>query len=250
MSSLIFTNSEISQMEIELVDSLAMFNSRYTEAENYISYLKEIEKRGTQLKFGTSPNLYNIDRDFLKISRANGYLILYNLVESTVYEATSGFYKHLEQNITDIDNLIDCLKILVFKGIRNSSEDNLSAFSNNLTADFRNSIFQICFDRANLKKIFSGNLDAKKIRGFANDHGVTLQLSPESRNGGNLTEIKTVRNDLAHGSASFSSKGNISSDSLYELCIAVGHYLRGVIESINDFIKNGKYHRTIPLEAS
>lgn len=245
MNNIIFTNADISNIQPELQDSLAMFNSRYTEAENYIKYLKLIEKRGTRIRLGSSPNLLEIDREFLKISRANGYLILYNLVESTIYEVTTGLYKHLEYNIGEIDNLIDDLKILVFKGIQNSTQDNLNLFKTSLTLDFRNSIFQICFDKLKIKKMFSGNLDARKIREFAEDHGISLTLATESNQGGRLKDIKTTRNDLAHGSASFSSKGEVSALTLEALCNETGHYLKSVITSIDDFLKNQKYHKVM-----
>ncbi|RXS93979.1 MAE_28990/MAE_18760 family HEPN-like nuclease [Acinetobacter junii] len=245
MSNITFTNAEISQIQIELQDALSMFNSRFIEAENYINYLKKIEKRGTRIKIGPSPNLLEIDREFLKISRANGYLILYNLVEATIYEATTGLYKHLEYNISEIDNLIDDLKVLVFRGIQTSTQENLNLFKNSLTLDFRNSIFQICFDKLKIKKMFSGNLDARKIREFAQDHGISLTLLAECNHGGRLNEIKTTRNDLAHGSASFSSKGEVSAETLEALCKETGYYLKSVIISIDDFLKNQKYHKVM-----
>ncbi|WP_111894190.1 MAE_28990/MAE_18760 family HEPN-like nuclease [Acinetobacter sp. MB5] len=245
MTNIIFTNSEIFNIQDDLKDALSMFNSRYKEAESYINYLQKLEKRGTQLKFGSNPNLFEINREFLKISRANGYLILYNLVESTIYEATTGLYKHLEYNVSEVDNLIDDLKVFIFKGIQNSTQDNLKSFKESLTLDFRNSIFQICFDKRKIKKMFSGNLDAKKIREFTEDHGISLTLDDESNQGGRLKYIKDTRNDLAHGSASFSSKGEVSAETLNSLCRETGYYLRGVILSINTFLNEQKYHKLI-----
>lgn len=243
MNNIIFSELEISQMQSELIESLAMFNSRYSEARDYITYLSQIEKRGTLIRIGTCPNLKELDREFLKISRANGYIILYNLVESTIYEVTTGLYKHLESNIIDVDSLIDNLKILVFKGIQNSTQENLKDFRNSLDVNFRNSIFQICFEKTKIKKMFSGNLDAKKIREFSEEHGISLDLAPECNQGGRLKEIKITRNDLAHGSASFSSKGIISADTLNTLCGETGYYLRSIILSINAFLKEQKYHK-------
>lgn len=243
MSNIIFSDNEISQMQIELYDSIAMFNSRFMEAESYIAYLTQIEKRGTLIRVGLCPNLNEIDREFLKICRANGYVILYNLIESTIYEVTSGFYRHLETNIIDVDNLIDDLKLLVFKGIQNSTQENLKNFKVNLNVNFRNSIFQICFEKAKIKKMFSGNLDAKKIREFSEEHGIPLNLVAECNNGGRLKDIKTTRNDLAHGSASFSSKGVISANALNTMCKETGYYLRSVITSINTFLEQEKYHK-------
>ncbi|NUF34844.1 hypothetical protein HUN19_12695 [Acinetobacter oleivorans] len=245
MTDIIFADSEISQMQTELVDSIAMFNSRFLEAENYINYLALIEKRGTTISLGTCPNLFEIDREFLKICRANGYILLYNLIESTIYEATSGLYKHLEANIVDVDKLIDNLKILVFKGIQNSTQENFKVFKNDLNIQFRDSIFKICFEKAKIKKMFSGNLDAKKIREFSEEHGISLNLLAECNNGGKLIEIKNTRNDLAHGSASFSSKGAISANALNNMCQETGYYLRSVITSINSFLEQQSYHKAI-----
>lgn len=245
MDNIIFSENEIQGISSELHDAIAMFNSRFIEASSYIDYLTQIEKRGTLVRIGVCPNFNELDREFLKICRANGYVILYNLVESTVYETTSGFYKHLETNIIDVDSLIDNLKLLVFKGIQNSTQENLKEFKGNLNIDFRNSIFQICFEKSKIKKMFSGNLDAKKIREFSEEHGVSLRLADECNNGGRLKDIKTTRNDLAHGSASFSSKGDISANTLKSMCEETGYYLRSVISSIDDFLKNQQYHKTV-----
>lgn len=244
MNDIIFSEHEIASMNSDLHTSLSMFNSRFIEASDYFLYLIKIEARGTQIKFSTNPNLNIIDREFLKISRANGYLILYNLIESTIYEATSGLYKHLEVNIRDVDNLIDNLKILIFKGIQEATQKNFEGFRDNLSIDFKNSIFQICFEKNKIKKMFSGNLDAKKIREFSTEHGIVLNLLNECNNGGRLKDIKTVRNDLAHGSASFSSKGDTSASTLYTMCKETGYYLRSFILSINQFLNTEAYHKS------
>lgn len=250
MSNIVFSDFEINQMQSELSDSIAMFNSRYLEAESYISYLTQIEKRGTTIRLGSCPNLTEIDREFLKICRANGYILLYNLIESTIYEVTSGLYKHLEIKIIDMDKLIDNLKILVFKGIQSSTQENLKVFKGNLNVNFRDSIFQICFENSRIKKMFSGNLDARKIREFSEEHGIELNLIAECNNGGRLNEIKNARNDLAHGSASFSSKGAISANVLSTMCKETGYYLRSVITSINTFLDQEKYHKPSPVVVS
>lgn len=242
-NQIIFEPHVVSAIDHELLIAVEIFNSRFSEAISYIEYLKSIDSRETRIKVGNSPNLLEVDRDFIKICRANGYLIIYNLVESTMYEVVKGLYQHLERKVHDIDGLIDKLRLLVFKGIRNSTDKNFTEFKENMDVDFRTSIFQICFHSNQVKKMFSGNLDAKKIRDFSENHGINLNLIDESNNGRVLLSIKDTRNDLAHGAVSFTSKGSISAEQLCILCTEVGYYLRSVITSIDEFLKNQQYHK-------
>lgn len=197
-NQVIFEPHIMSAIDSELLTAVEIFNSRFSEAIGYIDYLKSIDSRETRIKVGSSPNFLEVDREFIKICRANGYLIIYNLVESTMYEAVKGLYQHLERSGADIDSLIDKLKMLIFRGIRNSTDKNLTEFRDNMDTDFRTSIFQICFHSNQVKKMFSGNLDAKKIRLFSEEHGINLNLIEESNNGRELLSIKNTRNDLAH----------------------------------------------------
>lgn len=247
-NQIIFEPHMMTEIDSELLTAVEIFNSRFSEAIGYINYLKSIDSRETRIRIASSPNLLEVDRNFIKICRANGYLIIYNLVESTMYEAVKGLYQHLEIRVNSIDSLIDKLKMLVFRGIRNSTDKNLNEFRNNMNVDFRTSIFQICFHSSQVKKMFSGNLDAKKIRSFSEEHGINLNLIEESNNGGVLLSIKDTRNDLAHGAVSFTSKGNISVEQLCKLCTEVGYYLRSVITSIDDFLKNQQYHKLDPIQ--
>ena len=237
----------MSAIDSELLIAVEIFNSRFAEAIGYIDYLKSIDSRETRIKMESSPNLLEVNRDFIKICRANGYLIIYNLVESTMYEAVKGLYQHLERSGVDIDSLIDKLKMLIFRGIRNSTDKNLTEFRDNMDTDFRTSIFQICFHSDQVKKMFSGNLDAKKIRLFSEEHGIDLNLIEESNNGRELLSIKNTRNDLAHGAVSFTSKGNVSVEQLWKLCTEVGYYLRSVIISVDSFLKAQQYNKPITI---
>lgn len=247
-NQIIFESNIVSTIDSELLVAVEIFNSRFLEAISYINYLKSVDSRETRIRIDNSPNLLEVDRNFIKICRANGYLIIYNLVESTMYEVVKGLYQHLERKVHDIDSLIDKLKMLVFKGIRNSTDKNYIEFRENMNVDFRTSIFQICFHSNQVKKMFSGNLDARKIKDFSGDHGIDLDLVEESNGGSVLLSIKDTRNDLAHGAVSFTSKGNISAEQLSSLCIEVGYYLRSVINSIDEFLKNQKYHKTNTIQ--
>lgn len=240
---IIFESDVMTAIDSELLTAVEIFNSRFLEAISYIDYLKNIDSRETRIRISSSPNLLEVNRDFIKICRANGYLIIYNLVESTMYEVVKGLYQHLEHKVNSIDSLIDKLKMLVFRGIRNSTDKNFNEFKENMNMDFRTSIFQICFHSSQVKKMFSGNLDAKKIKSFSEEHGIDLNLIEGSNNGSVLLSIKDTRNDLAHGAVSFTSRGNISVEQLCRLCTEVGCYLRSVIISIDEFLKNQRYHK-------
>ncbi len=241
IGEIIFEESNIRQIHPKLRNAVAMFNIRFSEAYNYIDYLTIIENSQTKIQIGG--NLNSIKSDFIKISRANAYIVLYNLIEATMVEIVKGLYKHLKAEITSTDNLINVLKVLLFESLKQAKKRDTSFFNENLNLDFQKLVIDICFNDANLDGFFSGNIDGKKVREFATKYGINLNLSEESRNGGRLLEIKRTRNDLAHGSTSFLEKGINKAEYLVTLTIEVGYFLKSVITSVDDFLSNEKYYK-------
>ncbi|WP_332129176.1 MAE_28990/MAE_18760 family HEPN-like nuclease, partial [Escherichia coli] len=99
--------------------------------------------------------------------------------------------------------------------------------------------------QSNKNPLFSGNVDARKIREVAEKYGFSADTDSEiTRNGCNLLPIKKARNDLAHGSESFRNKGRDTSiDTLTEMKDEVFHYLNCILENIQTYLDTQAYLR-------
>lgn len=86
----------------------------------------------------------------------------------------------------------------------------------------------------------SGNLDAKKIREIAKIFGYA-----ESKNGSDLERIKTHRNNLAHGTFTFSDIGKqYAMNDLIKFKEETEKYLKDVLSKIDLYLKNKVFSGT------
>ncbi|MGB7520409.1 MAG: MAE_28990/MAE_18760 family HEPN-like nuclease [Spirulinaceae cyanobacterium] len=107
---------------------------------------------------------------------------------------------------------------------------------NNLALD----IVSSSFDKG---KLFSGNIDAKKIRETAEAYGFSHQTNArKTQNGNDLLKIKTNRNDLTHGLKSFEEVGtDATAEELLQIKKRVICYLREILQNIDSYISQQKY---------
>ncbi|MDJ0636882.1 MAG: MAE_28990/MAE_18760 family HEPN-like nuclease, partial [Xenococcaceae cyanobacterium MO_188.B29] len=93
------------------------------------------------------------------------------------------------------------------------------------------------------EKLFSGNIDARKIKQTAEIYGFSYKTDPKkTQDGYDLLKIKTNRNDLAHGFKSFEEVGrDASADELLQIKKRVICYLREILQNIETYISKQEY---------
>lgn len=98
-------------------------------------------------------------------------------------------------------------------------------------------------DRFDKEKLFSGNIDARKIRKTSEMYGFSCKTnSQKTKDGSDLLTVKTNRNDLAHGFKSFEEVGrDATADELLEIKKRVISYLKGILENIESYLSNKEY---------
>ena len=218
------------------------FENRKIEIENYFRFLSIFEKEDTRLQYRKENEIISekIQPQFQVILIANGFLILYNLIESTVRNSIIELYAKIKDDEVSFEKLSENLKKIWIK----QSADNLKE-GNFRPEKLRNYIFDLAKGILNKETIvlskenmeFSGNLDAQKIRELANKIG--FEKSP---NGRNLVNIKNKRNRLAHGEQTFYDVGkDFTVKELVEFKNETFGYLSDVIEKIEMFINGKKY---------
>ena len=218
------------------------FQKRKAEIENYFEFLSIFDDDDTRLQYKKKNKIITekIHTSFKITLISNAFLILYNLIESTVRNSIIEIYTKIKEDEVNYEELSENLKKIWIK----QNTDNLKAGNYKLET-LRDHVFDLAKKILDKEIIillkenidFSGNLDAQKIREIATDIG--FNISP---NGRNLVEIKNKRNRLAHGEQTFYEVGK--DFSVNQLCAfkeETFKYLSDVIENIGLFIFDKKY---------
>ncbi|TVU54008.1 MAG: hypothetical protein EA414_09260 [Arthrospira sp. PLM2.Bin9] len=227
------------------------FNKQSVEVSQYFMFLKRLEQKtmiidNYQLYVGDINADQRIDKndqiyfntDIEKTLKANGFLLLYNLVEGTMRRAIEYIFDYLDSHQVDFDVLRRELKIVVLKNIKKRSPEKIIDKIDKISLD-------IIIETWDNDDIFSGNIDAKKIKDVAKTYGFSSKTSPQrTQNGEHLLLIKNHRNDLAHGLKSFNDIGkDTTAIELFKIKNIVIIYLREIIINIETYLANQEYLR-------
>jgi hypothetical protein len=161
------------------------FKQRCEEIELYLNYLAQLESETR-----TSVPL-------MATMKASAMLLIYNLVESTASNSIESIYDHLKSEGIGFLDVDDALKTMVLKCAKETSPKNL-------VKRMRDELLDLAVAAFKKDKVFSGNVDARAIREMWDEYGISRTDSYREEA---LVEIKRARNDLAHGSKSFSELG-------------------------------------------
>lgn len=214
-------------------------DERVEEINQYFTFVKNLNKGTTRLCTDNNGKnkISKIDSELEKTLKATAFLLLYNLVESTMRNAIEAIFEEISNRSISFDELRSELKSIIIKNFKqNYSTDNLMENITLISVD----IISVTFDKS---KLFSGNLDARKIRDTARDYGFSSQTnSRKTRDGIDLLKIKTNRNDLAHGFKSFNDIGKDTSvEDLLAIETRVVSYLREILQNIETYLDNQEY---------
>ncbi|WP_293131294.1 MAE_28990/MAE_18760 family HEPN-like nuclease [Microcoleus sp. bin38.metabat.b11b12b14.051] len=222
-------------METVLLD----FNKRAKEVHDYFIFMESLEKQTTKLAFLDTPGQYQIqslDPELAKTLKANGFLLLYNLVESTMRNAIEAIFEEFKNKAVSFDQLKPKLKMIVLQNLKNRSPNKIYLTINQISTD----IITATFER---EELFSGNVDARLIKEIAEKYGFSYKTDfAKTKNGQNILVVKSNRNDLAHGIKSFEEVGQDKTiEELLEIKKEVIEYLRQILENIKTYLDNQEY---------
>jgi len=128
------------------------------------------------------------------------------------------------------------VRLIVLQNLKNRSTEQIYLTINELSKD----IITATFER---EKLFSENVDAKKIKKIADKYGFScLTNAQKTKNGENLLVVKSNRNDLAHGIKSFEEVGGDRAiEQLLKIKKEVVEYLRQILVNIRVYLDNEEY---------
>lgn len=216
------------------------FDKRSNEILEYLSLVKFIDISGSEItSSGDNSITQQITSEVRKTLKGTVYILLYNLVESTMREAISYIHDSIYSQHVNFDDLCLTLKKEIIKRLKSdavSIENIVSNSSNGLSLD-------ISFTTYNKKKIFSGNIDREEIKLKSRIYGFSTQCEySQTKHGEKLSTVKRNRNDLAHGNVSFSEIGqNVTYQELESTSNEVIAYLDAITSNIEIYITDASY---------
>ena len=218
------------------------FEKRKLEINTYLDYLLLLDKDSIELKYTESQEVKykTVTPEFLTTLTANSFLLLYNVIESTIRNSIIAIYDNIKAENVTFNELSDNLKKLwtKFETDRFKEGNFRMETIRDFVLDFANKIANedvVMFSEEWMD--FSGNLDANEIRSLAENIG--FLKSPDGRN---LVKIKDKRNRLAHGEHTFYDVGkDFSVREIVELKTEVFDYLDDVVKNVGDYIESKNY---------
>ena len=176
------------------------FQNRINEIEGYFAFVGNIADGDILLIKKTEdfvPAYSSQEQgDLIRTFKATAFLLLYNLMESTVSNAVEAIFDELSIQNISFDSCRHEIRSVVLGNLKQHNVTDILPVLNHLSIDVVAKTFR-------KSKIVSGNVDARKIMEVANEYG----FAQPSADGASLLTIKSSRNDLAHGSKSFAEVG-------------------------------------------
>lgn len=225
------------------------FDKRKLEIETFFDFLSKLDHDKTILHYEETglSNQYVVDDELRKILKANGFLLIYNLVESCCRNSLwEILYAIKSESVTIEDLSVDAQKLWIKAKIKDY-KDNVN------TTKLESHIYSIAIDIINNTIIdfqedsefidLSGNIDKRKIRELANIYGFkSIVAADKEKAGEDLVEIKGNRNNLAHGRITFAECGKlVSIIQMIKYKDNAIDYLQGVLNNVEDYVINSRF---------
>lgn len=191
----------------------------------------------TYFKFLASSLASSKNDDLNKILKSNLLLMLYNLIESSMTNAIEEIHNDIHINTVSFNLLRVNIRRLLISYLK--THLNAKDFVTSIT-DIALDTAKRCFDK---QKIFSGNVDGKKIREIGEEYGFSIRTTyANTKNGNCLVIIKGRRNDLAHGVFSFIEVGKeYTISDLEAMKDETVNYIEEILNNISTYLTNREY---------
>lgn len=183
------------------------FNKKVGEIEAFFKLLDLISERNAKLT--TTDNAGRkraipVDEDLVRVLKANAFLLLYNLMESTVRLTLTYLYDEVTSSQTKYKDVIEQVRRvwikLNYKNFKETSAEEIYRVMSEIGED----LIAISFTD---DKSVSGNVNQVLIASHAERLGFSQSVHRAADGGGALDLVKRKRNALAHGNMSFAECG-------------------------------------------
>lgn len=218
------------------------------EVNAYIKFLDIVENGNINLTNSTGVVAFTINTELSRTLKANAFLLLYNLIESTLRNGLFDVHDAIKSERVDYKDLESKFKkLLLDEQLRKKFEFGTRTESvTNIVYDIVDKIMsQPAFmypDKRSTVKFIGGNLDIDHIHETFKLYGITAVSVRHTDQKEAFETTKRNRNNLAHGNETFNECGKkYSSPQLIGFRDEIFDYLERVLDEIERFTDNKKY---------
>jgi MAE_28990/MAE_18760-like HEPN len=236
-----------------MLASRVLLQERTHEVFEYLKFLKAIIDKSAQLLLPGEGGASPVSKELTHTLKANGYLLLYNVVEATMTQAIDDIHSAIRQakmngDLSSVDDMNESLFLKIVTTLRSGRSD----FPGPIKPPSGSTIVDYWLDDyktrvANSRNpLYSGNLDGKKILEIACEYGYNIFGEDRQLKHHSLLRTKNKRNDLAHGRISFRDCGrDIGSADLYRDSIDLIRCLRKNLLAIEAYVQERGYLKSV-----
>lgn len=215
------------------------FNARVKEINEYFLFLNGLINETTKLAISEDSDeqtIKTIDSELAKTLKANSFLLLYNLIESSMRNAIEAIFDELKSKKVSFDSARIEIRKVVLQNFKSRSPDDIHTRITDISLDIITAGFKS-------KELFSGNIDREEITKTARKYGFSYDTDySKTKHGENLYKIMQNRNDLAHGNKSFSEVGkDLSIEDLIKFKNEVVEYIGQILINIEIYLDEKEY---------
>jgi len=230
------------------------FDKRVAEINSFYEILSIIELENPRISANKIEDESIVRRE-LQINsskvdtlRSTTYLLLYNLIESTVYNSVISVFDEIsDKGLKYFDIVEDVQKYWLnnlYKHDDKKKKETIIETIMNVAIQIFNDTIVLASNEIN----YGGSLDAQTIFATAKsmriDIGNVYRIYNKNKHGQTLKNIKQKRNWLAHGEKSFIEVGSTSSlGQLEEAKSNVFDFLSEFISAVEFYIANQQYKK-------
>ncbi|HAL54874.1 MAG TPA: hypothetical protein DCP78_22385, partial [Sphingobacterium sp.] len=178
--------------------------------------------------------------------RSTAYLLLYNLIESTIYNSITSIFDEIKDNRLKYFDLIEDLQKYWLNNLYKHDDKKRKETVIETIMKVANQIFNDTIELASNEINYGGSLDAQTIFATAKSMRINIgaihRIFDKNKHGQTLIDIKQKRNWLAHGEKSFIEVGGSTTfNQLKDTKIYIYDFLNAYIEAAEDYITNKHY---------
>lgn len=231
-------------------DARQILHSRCKEIRATQRYIASLERGDVSIlvadRHGTSAFKRTEETLVLNSIKAAFIVMLYNLAEAVVVSTINEIYcrvkvENLGYNLVASEIRDFWLQRRIMR-IRQSGPEKYMELVKEAIDSALSSDGLEHFDQEEIRRSYSGNVDARIIRDMAANFAVPLLLRRSTRNGEKLRWVKENRNHLGHGVYSFSEVGATqSANDLRETSIRVRRFLSDAVLAFDRYLNARGY---------
>ena len=223
-----------------MISTRAKYNELIIEIDYFFAVLSQLDAELTDYSREYAESIEGYKQDnFLKILKANALLMIYNLVESTVSNGIEEIYDKLNANNATYSTVRKEIQDIWFSfkfGQVYQPEAHFRSYKNKALEIINSIVIGETIELSGKALRFEGNLDADEIRKVCDVHGIEFRPDDTCRGGERLKDVKTKRNDLAHGTLSFAECGrDYSLEDLEEIKKQTYAFLSGLLDGMHNY---------------